>query len=69
MKPGANNVTLGAALEKTVLGIKGRGDKAAAVRLREEFVDRDDEWKKLRAVIQERWLRAPKATFVYSIER
>ena len=56
-------------LGKVVLGIKARGDKAAAIKLREELVDKEDDWKKLRAVIQERWLRAPKASFVYAIER
>lgn len=56
-------------LERAVLGIKARGDKAAAVKLREEFVDQDNAWKKLRALIQERWLRQPRASFVYAIER
>jgi hypothetical protein len=58
-----------AALEKEVLGIKARGDKPAAERLRSEFAERDGPWKKLRAVIQERWQRMPKSTYVYSIER
>jgi hypothetical protein len=57
-----------AELEKTVLGVKGRGDKAGAVKLREEFVDKDGEWKKLRGVIEERWLRAPKSSFVYAVD-
>ncbi len=56
-------------LEKVVLQIKGKGDKAGAEKLVKEYVDDDNEWKKLRAVIQERWLRAPKASFVYSIDR
>ena len=56
-------------LEKQVLAIKGKGDKAAAQKLLEEHVDKDNDWKKLRATIQERWLRAPKASFVYAIER
>jgi hypothetical protein len=56
------------ALEKKVLGIKGRGDKAAAAALRQVYVDKDGEWKRLRGVIAERWLRAPRASFVYSIE-
>jgi hypothetical protein len=56
-------------LAKKVLGIKGGGDKAAAVKLRDEHVDKDGDWKKLRGVIEERWLRAPKASFVYSIKR
>jgi hypothetical protein len=55
-------------LEKTVLGIKARGDKAGAIKLQEEFVDNDGEWKTLRGVIQERWLRAPRASFVYAVE-
>jgi hypothetical protein len=57
-----------AALEKTVLGIKGKGDKAGAVKLRTEHVDRDGEWKKVREVIAERWLRQPRASFVYAVE-
>ncbi len=56
-------------LEKRVLAIKGKGDKADAIKLREEQVDKDDAWKKLRAVITERWLRTPKASFVYSVDR
>jgi hypothetical protein len=56
------------ALEKKVLVIKSRGDKAAAVKMREEFVDRDGEWKRLRGVIEERWRRAPRASFVYDVE-
>jgi hypothetical protein len=57
-----------AALEKQVVSIKGKGDKAAAVKLREAFVERDGEWKRLRALIAERWQRQPRASFVYSIE-
>jgi hypothetical protein len=33
------------------------------------FVDAKDAWADLRAVITERWLRAPKASFVYSIKK
>ncbi|MFT3765021.1 MAG: hypothetical protein QM820_05835 [Minicystis sp.] len=58
-----------AALEKTVLQIKAKGDKAAALKLRGELVDADGEWKRLRGVITERWLRQPKSSFVYAIER
>lgn len=58
-----------AELEKTVLGIKARGDKPAAVKLIEAYVDKDGEWKRLRGVIEERWLRAPRASFVYSVDR
>lgn len=57
------------ALEKKVLGIKARGDKAGAAALREAFVDREGEWKRLRGVVAERWLRAPKGSFVYAVER
>lgn len=56
-------------LEKKVLEIKGRGDKAGALSLKKEMVDDENEWKRLRGVIQERWLRQPKASFVYAIDR
>lgn len=55
------------ALAKTVAGIKGRGDKALAEKVKKEFVDDTGAWADLRGVIQERWLRAPKASFVYAI--
>ncbi len=42
-------------------------DKAAALKLMDEFVDDKGDWRKLRETIQERWLRAPKATFYYSV--
>ncbi len=57
-------------LGKVVLGIKGRGDKPLAEKTRDRFVeDKGDgaAWAKLRGTIQERWLRAPKASFVYSV--
>lgn len=57
------------ALEKTVLGVYARGDKPGAQKLREKYVDAGGENGKLRALIAERWLRKPRATFVYSIER
>ena len=56
------------ALERRVLGVKSRGDKAGAVKMREALVDGDGEWKRLRAVIEERWRRAPRASFVYDVE-
>jgi hypothetical protein len=56
-------------LEKQVLSIKARGDKKAAVALRKKFVDDDGAWKDGRKIIQERWLRSPKSSFVYGIER
>ena len=58
-----------AALEKTVLGIMARGDKAGALKLKAKHVDSGGDAQKLRGVIAERWLRQPRATFVYSIER
>jgi hypothetical protein len=50
-----------------VLAIKSKGDRAAAERLKKRWVDDDDEWKKLRDVIAERWLRATRASFLYSV--
>jgi hypothetical protein len=55
------------ALEATVLQIKARGDKAGAERLRAKFVDAKDDYATTKATIAERWLRAPRATFVYSL--
>lgn len=55
-------------LEKRVLRIKGAGDKKDAEALKAAFVDADDAWAKLRGTITERWLRAPKATFVYAVK-
>jgi hypothetical protein len=56
-------------LEKKVLAIKGKGDKTAALALKKEMVDDENEWKRLRGIIQERWLRQPKASFVYAVDR
>ncbi len=50
-----------------VLRIKGRGDRNDAEAIKAEWVDASGEWARLRAVATERWLRAPKATFVYSL--
>jgi hypothetical protein len=55
--------------ETTVLEIKASGDKARAEKLKAEFVDAKDQFDGVKAVIAERWLRAPKASFVYSIRR
>ncbi|HEX6276378.1 MAG TPA: hypothetical protein VFZ53_25230, partial [Polyangiaceae bacterium] len=55
------------ALAKTVLGIKGRGDKAGAEKLVADYVDANDAWSELRKTITERWLRSPRGTLVYSI--
>jgi len=58
-----------ATLMEQVARIKARGDKAAAQALVAEFVDVTGDAKALRETIAERWRRAPKQTFVYSIER
>lgn len=55
-------------LAKRVLMAKGKGDKKDAEKMVAEFVDAKDEWAKQRELITERWLRAPKATFVYAVK-
>jgi hypothetical protein len=52
-----------------VLRAKGKGDKKDALAMKAAFVDGKDAWAALRATIAERWLRAPKASFVYSLRR
>ena len=54
-------------LETTVLEIKASGDKARAEQMKADFVDSKGDFSALRAAITERWLRAPKASFVYSV--
>ncbi|KYF54900.1 hypothetical protein BE04_39750, partial [Sorangium cellulosum] len=56
------------ALARTVLGIKARGDKAAAQRLRDDYVEKEGAWKALRGVIEERMQRVPLGSLVYAIE-
>lgn len=56
------------ALETQVVQAKARGDKKAAEGMKAQWVDAKDEWAKLRDVITERWLRAPKASFVYAVK-
>lgn len=58
-----------AGLEQRVLKAKATGDKADAEKLKAEFVDDQGDWKTLRDTITQRWLQAPKATFVYSIRQ
>ena len=53
-------------LAKRVFQIKARGDRKGAEALIAKHVDAKDEWAALREVITERWLRAPKASFVYA---
>jgi hypothetical protein len=55
-------------LARLVFGIKARGDRALAEKTRDEWVTEGTAWADLRGVIQERWLRAPKASFVYAIQ-
>ena len=57
-----------AALETAVLKIKARNDKAGAEKLKAEFVDGDNPFANIKTIVTQRWLRAPKATFVYSVE-
>jgi hypothetical protein len=57
------------ALTKRVLMAKGKGDRKDAEAMVAEFVDAKDEWAKRRELITERWLRASKPTFVYTVKR
>ena len=59
--------TVIAALERRVLRIKGAGDKADAELLKASYVDDTGNFRDLRGVITERWLRVPKNSYVYSI--
>ncbi|MGE3668975.1 MAG: hypothetical protein AB7K71_04920 [Polyangiaceae bacterium] len=56
------------ALLKEVARIKAKGDVAGANKLKAAYVDKDGQVKALLELIRERWLRAPKATFVYSVD-
>jgi hypothetical protein len=56
-------------LAKRVLMAKGKADKKDAEAMKASFVDAKDDWANLRVTIAERWLRAPKATFVYAVTR
>jgi len=52
-----------------VAKIKGSGDKAGAEALVAKYVDTPGAYADLKSTITERWLRQPKASFVYSIRR
>lgn len=54
-------------LERRVLAIKAKGDIKDAKALIATHVDVDGDKKKTLETITERWLRAPKASFVYAI--
>lgn len=56
------------ALMSKVAGIKSRGDLGGAERLVADYVAATGEAKAIRATIQERWLRAPKVSYVYALE-
>lgn len=56
-------------LEARVLHIKAAGDAQNAGALTAEFVEAKDDWAKARDIIRERYLRSPRASFVYAIER
>jgi hypothetical protein len=53
-------------LSRIVFGAKSRGDRQLAEQLRDEWVSDGTPWAQRRQVIQERWTRAPKASFVYA---
>ena len=55
-------------LARVVLGAKGRGDRVLAEQTRDAWVSDGTPWAEKRKTIQERWLRAPKASFVYAIK-
>jgi hypothetical protein len=55
------------ALEETVLRIKSQNDRQGAERLKVQYVDGNDDFARTKQVVTERWLRAPKASFVYSL--
>ena len=55
-------------LARIVLGAKARGDRALAEKTRDRWIGDGTAWAERRNVIQQRWLRAPKASFVYSID-
>jgi hypothetical protein len=50
-----------------VAGIKARGDKADAEAMRKTFVEDPGTWAQLRDTIRQRWLRVPKASYVYAV--
>ncbi len=54
-------------LEQVTLGVKARGDAAAARALEAEYVRGAGPSAELMRVITERWLRHPGATFLYSV--
>jgi hypothetical protein len=51
-----------------VAGIKARGDKVGGEGLRRQYLDGSPEDQRLRGIVRERWLRSPRASFVYAVE-
>jgi hypothetical protein len=51
-----------------VAQIKGKGDRAGAEKLVKDYVDVSGDKKKVHDVIQDRFTRYPKASFVYSVK-
>lgn len=51
-----------------VLQVKGKGDKAMAEQWLKQYVAPESAETKLHAIIRERLLRSPKASFVYSVD-
>ena len=56
-----------AQLEKQVLVIKSRADRKPAEALKARYVDAKDRYAGIKDTIATRYLRTPKATFVYSV--
>jgi hypothetical protein len=56
------------ALEKNVLAIKAKADRAGAEGLVARYVDGKDRYADIKATIAERYQRTPLAVFVYSID-
>ena len=56
------------ALMRQAAGIKSRGDVDGAKKLIAEFVNVTGDALSLRETLQKRWLRAPKASYVYAID-
>ena len=56
-----------ARLEKRVLTIKAQGNHAEAQVLQASFVTPKGEWQTLMDIIRDRYLRFPRASFLYSI--
>ncbi len=54
-------------LAKTTVGLKARGDKKLAETLVKDYIQSKDA-EAMQKIIAERWLRAPKASFIYSIQ-